>query len=128
MFKSRLLAQVGSICENWQKLGPNWSCWAVFRDCWWNSRKKTFFDIFVLLGQNSTKKHRLVVFWKFFILQPTTLAQGGLEIPCNVTTKSPATIKNHIIMDRYKNLIEELYWEPKDEAIIVTFLFRIPEP
>ena len=42
------------------------------------------------------------------------LAQG-LEIACKVTVKMPATIKNHMILDRFKELVKDYYMEPKDE-------------
>ena len=43
------------------------------------------------------------------------LVQGGLEIACEITVKMPATIKSHMILDRYKELINDYYIEPKDE-------------
>ena len=52
MSKIRQNRHPGSFCE----------------DYWWNLIKKFFFDVFIL-GQNSTKKHRPTVFWKFCILQ-----------------------------------------------------------
>lgn len=45
------------------------------------------------------------------------LIYGSLEIPCNVTAKLPAIIKNHIRMDRYKELLGEVYYEPKNEEL-----------
>ena len=33
------------------------------------------------------------------------LVQGGLEIPCKVTVKLPATIKNHMILGRYEQFV-----------------------
>ena len=46
------------------------------------------------------------------------MVEVGLEIHCNITAKLPATIKNHMIMDRYKEIAGELYCEPKDKKII----------
>ena len=56
------------------------------------------------------------------------LVQGGLEIACHVTVKLPGTIKNHLIMDRYQQLVLDLYTEPKDEEILGSILVSIPEP
>ena len=43
------------------------------------------------------------------------LVQGELEIACKVTVRMPGTIKNHMLMDRYLELVRTLYAEPKDE-------------
>lgn len=56
------------------------------------------------------------------------LVQGGLEIACQLTVKLPGTIKNHMIMDRYKELVLNMYTEPKDEEILGSFLVSIQEP
>ena len=50
------------------------------------------------------------------------LLQGGLEIQCIVSVTLPGTIKNHLLLDRYKELVEKLYCEPKEEVIIGNFL------
>ena len=34
----------------------------------------------------------------------------------------PGTIRNHLLLDRYRELVTELYCEPKDETIIGNFL------
>ena len=56
------------------------------------------------------------------------LVQGGLEIACKVTVRMPGTIKNHMLMDRYLELVRTLYAEPKDEIILGSFLcpFVVP--
>ena len=56
------------------------------------------------------------------------LVQAGMDIACHVTVKLPGTIKNHLIMDRYQQLVLDLYTEPKDEEILGSFLVSIPEP
>lgn len=57
------------------------------------------------------------------------LVQGGLEIACQVNVKMPGTIKNHMIMDRYIDLVKHRYTEPKNETIMGSFLTRaVPEP
>ena len=43
------------------------------------------------------------------------LFQGGLEIACEVTVTIPASIKGHLLMQRYEKMVQELYCEPKDE-------------
>ena len=48
--------------------------------------------------------------------------QGDLEIPCSVTVSLPGTIRNHLLLDRYKELVTDLHCEPKDEIIIGNFL------
>ena len=50
------------------------------------------------------------------------LVKGGLEIPCKVTVKLPATIKNHMILGRYEELVRELYCEPIDKEVMGSFL------
>ena len=47
------------------------------------------------------------------------LVQGGLEIACKVTAKMPATIKNHMILDRFKELVKDHHKEPTDAEILV---------
>ena len=48
--------------------------------------------------------------------------QGGIEIPCVVTVSRPGTAINQLLMERYKQLVETLYTEPKEEEILGTFL------
>lgn len=52
------------------------------------------------------------------------LVQSGLEIPCKITVKFPATIKNHKILGLY----EELYCEPKAEEVLGSFLILTTGP
>ena len=54
------------------------------------------------------------------------LVQGGLEIACKVTMRMP--IKNHMLMDRYLELVRPLYAEPKDEIILGSFLCPLDVP
>ena len=44
------------------------------------------------------------------------LVQGGLEIACKVSIKVPGTIKNHLLMDRYFELVRSFYTVPKIEV------------
>ena len=50
------------------------------------------------------------------------LVQGGIEIPCVVTVSMPDTVINQLLIERYKQLVETLYTEPKEEEILRTFL------
>ena len=50
------------------------------------------------------------------------LVQGGIEIPYAVTMSMPGTVINQLLMERYKQLVESLYTEPKEEEILGTFL------
>ena len=50
------------------------------------------------------------------------LVQGGIEIPCLVTVSKPGTVINQLLMERYTQLVETLYTEPKEEEILGTFL------
>ena len=56
------------------------------------------------------------------------LVQGGLEIACKVTVRMPGTIKNHMLMDGYLELVSTLYAEPKDEIILRSFLSPLDVP
>ena len=49
------------------------------------------------------------------------LVQGGLEIPCEVTIRMPATIKDHMVVDRFKEFLNEYYTEPQEEVILGSF-------
>ena len=53
------------------------------------------------------------------------LFQGGLEIPCLVTVTIPGSIKGHMLIQRYQQMVEELYCAPKKEVIIGSFLEQI---
>ena len=50
------------------------------------------------------------------------LIQGGIEIPCKVTTKISGTVINLMIMEKYTQLVQELYTEPKNKEILGSFL------
>ena len=54
------------------------------------------------------------------------LIQGRLEIRCKVSVTSPGTIKNHMLLDWYKELVNKLYCELKNEVIIGNFLTSVP--
>ena len=50
------------------------------------------------------------------------LVQGGLEIPCKITAQIPGTVSNLLVMEKYKQLVAELYIEPKEEEVLGSFL------
>ena len=50
------------------------------------------------------------------------LVQGGVEIPCVVIVSVPGTVINQLLMERYKQLVETLYTEPKEEEIFGAML------
>ena len=52
------------------------------------------------------------------------LFQGSLEIPCIVTVTMAGTVRNHMVLDRYKEIVNRLYCEPKNEVIIGCFLAK----
>ena len=56
------------------------------------------------------------------------LVQGGLKITCKVTVKMVATVKNHMLIERYLQLVKTLYAEAKNEVILGSFLARLDVP
>ena len=50
------------------------------------------------------------------------LVQGGLEIPCSLTFKMPATKKSSELLKKYLELFESKYTEPQEIIILRTFL------
>ena len=71
-----------------------------------------------LLDRGATVK--AVITCSYYRRSP--LFQGGLEIPCSVTVSMPGTIRDNLLLDRYRELVTELYGDPKDEIIIGNFL------
>ena len=56
------------------------------------------------------------------------LIQGGLEIPGKVTATMPGTVKNHLLMEKYKEIVNERYAEPMDEEVLVLASFLALPP
>ena len=50
------------------------------------------------------------------------IAQSGMEIASKVIVKIPGTCVNILLMEKYKQLVQQLYIEPKNEEIIGSFL------
>ena len=50
------------------------------------------------------------------------IVHGGMEITCQVTVKIPGTCVNILLMEKYKQLVQQLYIEPKNEEIVGSFL------
>ena len=56
------------------------------------------------------------------------LTQGGLEIPCVVFAQMPATtVRSHLLLDKYLELVKDLYADPKNEKIIGSFIVASDE-
>ena len=53
------------------------------------------------------------------------LFQEGLEIPCGVTLTISASIKGHLLMQRYEKMVHELYCEPQNETTMDSFIENI---
>ena len=51
--------------------------------------------------------------------------KGALEIPCKITVKLHGTVKNHMLLDRYMQLVNSIYCEPKKEVIMGSFLTKM---
>ena len=53
----------------------------------------------------------------------SSLVQGGLEIPCNFTASLLGYYaSNHVLLQRYFEIVSDLYVEPTNEEIIGSFL------
>ena len=50
------------------------------------------------------------------------LVQGGLEIPCSLTFKMPATKKSSELLKKYLERFESKYTEPQEIIILGTFI------
>ena len=50
------------------------------------------------------------------------IVQGGLEVLCEVTVTMIGSVVNHLPLTLCESLLKELYFEPKDEEIVRTFL------
>ena len=50
------------------------------------------------------------------------IVQGGMEIPCEVTVKMWGTCINLMLIEKYKQLVEQLYIESNSEEILGSFL------
>ena len=53
------------------------------------------------------------------------VVQDGMEIACKVTVKIPGTWVDILLMEKYKQLVEQLYIEPKNGEILGSFLQSI---
>ena len=71
-----------------------------------------------LLDRGATVK--AVIICSYYHRSP--LFEGDLEIPCSITVSMPGKIRNHLLLDRYRELVTELNSEPKDKVIIGNFL------
>ena len=69
-----------------------------------------------LIGANVSAKLRSTNYRR------SPLVQGGLEISCIVTVSMSGTVVNQLLIERYKQLVEKLYIELKNEEILGSFL------
>ena len=53
------------------------------------------------------------------------LVQGGLEIAWKVIVKLPGTLRNHLLKNRYVEIVKVNYIEPKHEVIHGSFLKKL---
>ena len=51
------------------------------------------------------------------------ITQGGLEIPCKVIVRMPATVTSQKLLDKYKELVKDMYSEPQISELIGSFLY-----
>ena len=56
------------------------------------------------------------------------LVQGGLEIPCSLTLRMPATVKSSELLKMYLQLYHSTYTEPQENVILGTFGKTMSEP
>ena len=52
------------------------------------------------------------------------ITQGGLEIPCKVIVRMPATVTSQKLLDKYKELVKDLYSEPQISELMGSFLYN----
>ena len=56
------------------------------------------------------------------------LVKGELDTTCKISVSIRGTCLNLLLLERYKQLSEELYVEPKEETILGSFLTNVLEP
>ena len=56
------------------------------------------------------------------------IMQGGLEMLCKVTVKLHGTVKKHMLLSRYMQLVNSLYCEPKEAVILGSLLTKTQLP
>ena len=44
--------------------------------------------------------------------------QSGLEIPAKVIVAISGTVRNHLLIEKYKEIVNDSYVEPKHEILI----------
>ena len=56
------------------------------------------------------------------------IVMGRLEIPRKVSVSMRGTYSNLLLLERYKQMSEELYIESKEETVLRSFLIPVQEP
>ena len=59
------------------------------------------------------------------IYRRSSTIREGLKIPAKVTVTMPGTVKNHLLMEKCKDIVNERYAELKDEEVLGSFLALI---
>ena len=57
-------------------------------------------------------------YWK------SPLFQGELETRCVITVTMIATVRGHLLLQRYEQFVKTLYTEPRDEVIVGSYLTK----
>ena len=70
------------------------------------TKNKLFINIF----------YRLWIYWTH---RRSPLVKVGLEIPCKLSVSMLGTCLNLLLLERYEQLIEELYIEPKKKEFLI---------
>ena len=73
---------------------------------------KFFIDRRAIVNAQLTNEHCLLC----------PIVHGGMEVACKVTVKIPSTCVNILLMEKYKQLVQQLYIQPKNEEILGSFL------
>ena len=84
----------------------------------WSSAERDFKDYEFFLDRGAS----VIIQLTSDHYRRSPLVQGGIEIPCKVTATIPGTVPNLLCMERYKELVKNLYTESKNEEILGSFL------
>ena len=73
---------------------------------------KFFLDRWAIVSAQLTREH----------YRRSPVVHGGMEIACKVTAKIAGKCASILLMEKYKQLVQQLYIEPKNEEILGSFL------
>ena len=60
-----------------------------------------------------------------FHYRRSPLVQRALEIPCNLTTSFPGYSAKNVLLQKYLEIVNDLYAEPKNEETVGSFLILV---